>query len=453
VSLQGDSNFDVDAQLETIVTMAKMFYSTEEVQEKLGKGAEEIKVLVSGGQLREFRDGAKVMFKVTEVDALAGGDTPTEEPSLDLGGEPDFDLSGGSSEIGLAPLDDAVPNLNLDESVGDLSLSDDDLDLSSSALSLEDTDGSVPLDNLDAGGSSMSLEDLDAGGSSLSLEDLDAGGSSLSLDDLDAGGSSLSLDDLDAGGSSLSLADLGDSGGFSLSDDDQISLEDPADVDEVDKGDTVVTSVGVNVLSDSSVEDDEHDDFGATLMAPDLADDIDLDAGASGSGLLDITREADDTSLGAELLEEIYPGGEEMGIETQAPSILDMPEPAATASTMPEPETVVQYSQVAEVMDPNSSLFGMVLILPFFVLVYFTFVLSTSIAGFNPPELMQTINGFSWYVIMGCGGVSFILYLIGSFSSGSSGASKAKPKGKVKAKKEKKAKAKKPKKPKKSKKK
>jgi hypothetical protein len=405
--------------------MAKMFYSTEEVQEKLGKGEAEIKALVSGGQLREFRDGAKIMFKVTEVDALAGGGEASDEASdLDLAGEPDFDLSGGSSEIGLTPLDDAIPDLSLDEPVGDLALNDE-LSLSGSGLALDGSSGGISLEG---------------DGSSMSLEDLDAAGSSMSLDDLDAAGSNLSLDDLDAAGSSLALGDPGDSADFNLSDNDQISLDDSAFADEAGKGDTVVTSVGVNVLSDSSAEDDEHDDFGATLMAPDLADDIDLDAGASGSGLLDITREADDTSLGAELLEEIYPGGDEMGIETQAPSILNMPEPAVSANTMPEAETVVQYTQVAEVMDPNSTAFGMVLILPFFVLVYFTFVLSTAIAGFNPPELMQTINGFSWYGIFGCGAVSFILFAFGTFSGQSGGASKATTKGKVKVKKPKKGK-------------
>ena len=37
-------------------------------------------------------------------------------------------------------------------------------------------------------------------------------------------------------------------------------------------------------------------------------EDLALDSVGSGSGLLDLTRESDDTSLGAELLDEIYPG-------------------------------------------------------------------------------------------------------------------------------------------------
>jgi hypothetical protein len=51
-------------------------------------------------------------------------------------------------------------------------------------------------------------------------------------------------------------------------------------------------------------------DPGADKSADDSGDqELALDSVGSGSGLLDLTRESDDTSLGAELLDEIYPGG------------------------------------------------------------------------------------------------------------------------------------------------
>ena len=56
-----------------IEKMAKMFYSFEEVQEKLALNADQIKHLIDDGKLREFRDGAKIMFKVDEVDQLFQG--------------------------------------------------------------------------------------------------------------------------------------------------------------------------------------------------------------------------------------------------------------------------------------------------------------------------------------------------------------------------------------------
>ena len=48
--------------------MAKMFYTLEEVCEKLGKSEEEVKNMASSGQLQEFRDRDKLMFKVDQID-------------------------------------------------------------------------------------------------------------------------------------------------------------------------------------------------------------------------------------------------------------------------------------------------------------------------------------------------------------------------------------------------
>ena len=50
--------------------MAGMFYSVEEAVEKLNMTEEQLKELVRGGKLREFRDGSNVLFKVDEVEAL-----------------------------------------------------------------------------------------------------------------------------------------------------------------------------------------------------------------------------------------------------------------------------------------------------------------------------------------------------------------------------------------------
>jgi hypothetical protein len=46
-------------------------------------------------------------------------------------------------------------------------------------------------------------------------------------------------------------------------------------------------------------------------VTKDTGDELSLEGVGSGSGLLDLTRESDDTSLGAELLDEIYPGSGE----------------------------------------------------------------------------------------------------------------------------------------------
>ncbi len=85
-----------------------------------------------------------------------------------------------------------------------------------------------------------------------------------------------------------------------------------------------VPSVGINVFDDDEL--DEHVDPLAQTAVSDVAG-LGLDTAGSGSGILDLTRESDDTSLGAELLEEIYTGEEgeaeggaapEMGEATRA---------------------------------------------------------------------------------------------------------------------------------------
>jgi hypothetical protein len=53
--------------------MAKLFYSLEEAAKKLKLSEAQVKQLVTNGQLQEFRDRDRLMFKVDQVDLLAHG--------------------------------------------------------------------------------------------------------------------------------------------------------------------------------------------------------------------------------------------------------------------------------------------------------------------------------------------------------------------------------------------
>lgn len=90
---------------------------------------------------------------------------------------------------------------------------------------------------------------------------------------------------------------------------------------EKKKGDTAVPSVGINVFDDDELDAlDEAVDPLAQTAVSDIAG-LGMDGSGSGSGILKITEESDDTSLGAELLDEIYTGGGEgveMGDATRA---------------------------------------------------------------------------------------------------------------------------------------
>lgn len=92
-----------------------------------------------------------------------------------------------------------------------------------------------------------------------------------------------------------------------------------------DSGDTKIDDVvdpkeasGVSVFDAGEIE--PADPMAQTqVTSPSSADagdddeELALESVGSGSGLLDLTRESDDTSLGAELLDEIYPGGGDTG--------------------------------------------------------------------------------------------------------------------------------------------
>ncbi|KAA0213449.1 MAG: DNA-binding protein [Leptolyngbya sp. PLA3] len=66
--------------------MAKMFYTLEETAAKLGMSVDEVRQLASSGQLQEFRDRDRLMFKVDQVDLLAGGgDDANDIPLADSG--------------------------------------------------------------------------------------------------------------------------------------------------------------------------------------------------------------------------------------------------------------------------------------------------------------------------------------------------------------------------------
>jgi hypothetical protein len=144
----------------------------------------------------------------------------------------------------------------------------------------------------------------DAGKFNYKVEDVDA----LAPSSGGAGGSAAGA----SGTGEVVLEPAEDSGiGLVSSGSDVLSL------DEVDAADTaagtrpgekqkegsVVPSVGVNVFDDEDL--DEIVDPLAQTAVTDVAG-MGLEGSGGGSGILDLTRESDDTSLGAELLEEIY---------------------------------------------------------------------------------------------------------------------------------------------------
>jgi hypothetical protein len=134
-------------------------------------------------------------------------------------------------------------------------------------------------------------------------------------------------------------------GGVSLSDADDLA---PGG----GKEDTVITAEGISIFDEEDLEIETADPMAKTQIAPSLEDQIALDGVGSGSGLLDLTQESDDTSLGAELLDHIdieepsEPVAFDSGDQQPAVAI----QPVAT-------EFVVDSDNVAEAPDPMAGMF------------------------------------------------------------------------------------------------
>ncbi len=269
--------------------MAKMFYTLEEAAERLGLGQDKVKEMAASGKLQQFRDRDKLMFKREQVENLAdaGGSLGGSQAEASAFGIPlqdpgpdDTDAMGLSDEMGgtdtikLSGEADATSSGNfLDDSLA-ADTADDDDDPLGGSFSLEDTNVGASASGRSSSGSGMP-------GDSLALA---------SLDDADSSGSSITFDAFDEG----------DSSGSSL------ALDTAPDGDEEDPKE----ATGISVFDAGEVE--PADPLAQTQVTRSDIDDeeLALESVGSGSGLLDLTRESDDTSLGAELLDEIYPGGE-----------------------------------------------------------------------------------------------------------------------------------------------
>lgn len=301
--------------------MAKMFYTLEEAASRLGKSEDEVREMAKTGQLQEFRDREKLMFKIEQIDLLSGGDEDTGDSVLDL------DAPGGSG-LDLAATSD-------------------------SGLGL--TGGGTG--GLEApGGSGMGLSGSDIGGGQ------GASGAS--------GGSSIM--DLSGAGSSNAETDFG-----SLSD-----QEDP--------------SGGTQV--------------GAAF------EELSLEAVGSGSGLLDLTRESDDTSLGAELLEEVYSSeDDQVEIPANASGLFE----AAGTDSATEHLRATEMNQmtyVPEVYDGVGSGWSAGLLIGGLVALVLVAICSILMLSGTTPKLAIPVAESLWIYTLGLVGIAVLLAIIGGFA-------------------------------------
>ncbi|MDY6913053.1 MAG: hypothetical protein SVT52_01160 [Planctomycetota bacterium] len=132
---------------------------------------------------------------------------------------------------------------------------------------------------------------------------------------------------------------------------DAASLAEADEAKDVGKEDTVITADGISIFDDEDLEIEAADPMAKTQIAPSLEDQIAIEGVGSGSGLLDLTRESDDTSLG-EVLDHIdmeAAVGSGSGIAGEVESEPYPPPPEAVAAAQPA---------YVEAIDPGAGLFG-----------------------------------------------------------------------------------------------
>ncbi len=180
---------------------------------------------------------------------------------------------------------------------------------------------------------------------------------------------------------------------------DSIALEAVDDDDESGdkKGDTVITASGISVFDDDELEIDA-DPMAKTAISSALGDEIPLDGSGSGSGLLDLTREADDTSLGAELLDEIYPGEDDAAAQDEpaaAEPVVEDDESADEGLDDAQAEEQVLAPVIsAAAADPSEPIFNGLMIGALISLAIGASVVGGVLQGFTPGFALTLSNKF-----------------------------------------------------------
>jgi len=380
--------------------MAGMFYSLQEAAEKLNKTEKEIKQIVQEGNLREFRDGPNLLFKVEEVEALMSQASEEALEAVEL--EPEDmeaeELEPEALELEVSGLEELEPEIP----------------------EAEEFELEIPADE------NPELEALEA--------------------------EMLAPAEEAAGTSEILLAP--ETGA-------------PVAPSELTNADTALTGEGISVLGETDGDYEITDDTLAETAIPmgtagtgpempleEIEGDVNLDSFGSGSGLLDLSLQADDTSLGG-ILDEIYTdeveGAEpafEEGVGDSAAAV------AAEAGEIPEEETAMVPQSAPDVSmaisrpfmeaapDMSSNTLGMLLFLPLLVIIY-TAVVAVSGQRAVMPSILSSIQAFIWFIMGGAAVVALLVAGV-AFMAGGGGATKVKKEKKPKVPKAPKAKKEKP---------
>ena len=168
------------------------------------------------------------------------------------------------------------------------------------------------------------------------------------------------------------------------------------------KADTVITSEGISIFDE---EDLKVDPMAKTAIAPGVEDRISLEGVGSGSGLLDLARESDDTSLGAEVLEHI-------DVESAVSSSAAMEGIAASRQMLPDTEPTFVEIADAEKIGAGNGAFSGLIVAGCLLMILMGAVVIAIMLGAVPPYLESLQK--NWAIFAGVSVVvTAILAIIG----------------------------------------
>jgi len=331
--------------------MAGMFYSLQEAAEKLNKTEEELKQIVKEGKLREFRDGPNLLFKVEEVEALM-------------------------SDTGVMPSEQAPEPEALElEALEPEALEPEALEPEALEPEVQEPEALEP----EAPAAETPAEEI------------------------------LAPSEQAAGTSEILLAP---------------ETGTPVAPSELTDADTALTGEGISVLGETDSDYQITDDTLAETAVPtgttgtgpevpleEIEEDVNLDSFGSGSGLLDLSLQADDTSLGG-ILDEIYTaesedrelapaevGADSEAVAVDAEQMLAEEEPVVPQLTPEGPAALARpYIELAP--DIQSNTLGMLLFLPLALILYTAVVAVAGLKGVI-PSILAGIQGKIWYIMGG----------------------------------------------------
>ncbi len=171
-----------------------MFYSLQEVAQKLHKSEDDIREMVKAGKLREFRDGSNLLFKVEEVDAINKENADADFEQLVLADTNEPEPKKEENKAPSKPKEKANESIFLaDETAGSKAdMINADTALFSDGLNLGETGaGSDKLDDLMDANRSSSGKAAGKDKGDLNLDSFGSGGLldlSLQADDTSLGG-------------------------------------------------------------------------------------------------------------------------------------------------------------------------------------------------------------------------------------------------------------------------